>query len=376
MGSKNDNKGTNKSTAAADQIAAAEDRVRDEYGRVRTSKLQNELAKGPAVKSSSGDIKTSSGALRQGFKNTPLGRMGLTPSMIGRSDLPTTNTQGNITASELKSIGAMRDVLAGRLPGQVRTPGELEQLSRFNRVLGLNPTSGMGIMGSLRQNFGGLQAQRDFARLGNTAKGIMNLMPGRAIMTGLLNKIPGVNLPTELSMSPINYNITDSMSDFYGEEGFNPIGLSLADQEMFSDPFLDKALFGTPNQSQPINQSQPFQFTGGTPPVNIHDNFKIDPSIYDPSKNIGLDSDQVGRDIMVNPGNDVIGFGAGQVDPQLAAAVNLNEMQPFNSIAAEQLTNPNSAMNQMYNEMGVDMNSQQMGDAITNTFPSFGYFKN
>ena len=131
----------------------------------------------------------------------------------------------------------MRDILAGTIEGQERTPRELEQLSQYNRVLGLNPTSGMGIMGSLRQNFGGLQAQRDFARLGNTAKGIMNLMPGRAIMTGLLNKIPGVNLPTQLSMSPINYNITDRMSDFYGEEGFNPIGLSLADQEMFRDPF-------------------------------------------------------------------------------------------------------------------------------------------
>ena len=37
------------------QIKAAEDRVRDEYGRVRTSKLQSEIAKGPTVKSSSGN---------------------------------------------------------------------------------------------------------------------------------------------------------------------------------------------------------------------------------------------------------------------------------------------------------------------------------
>ena len=256
MGSKNT--GSNKANQAAAQIKAAEDRVRDEYGRVRTSKLQSEIAKGPTVKSSSGDIKTSSGALRQGFKNTALGRMGFDPSMIGRSDLPTTNTQGNITAPELNRIGAMRDVLAGKLPGQVRTREELEQLSQFNRVLGLNPTSGMGIMGSLRQNFGGLEAQRDFARLGNMAKGIGNLMPGRAFVTGLLNKIPGVNLPTEFSMSPINYNITDRMSDFYGAEGFNPM-LSLEDQEMYSDPFLNRVLFGDPVVKSPIEQMTPMQ---------------------------------------------------------------------------------------------------------------------
>ena len=256
MGSKNT--GSNKSNPAADQMKAAEDRVRDEYGRVRTSKLQSEIAKGPTVKSSSGDIKTASGPLRQGFKNTALGRMGFDPSMIGRSDLPTTNTQGLITAPELRSIGAKRDILAGKLPGQVRTREELEQLSQFNRVLGLNPTSGMGIMGSLRQNLGGLEAQRDFARLGNMAKGIGNLMPGRAIITGLLNKIPGVNLPTVFSMSPINYNITDRMSDFYGVEGFNPM-LSLEDQEMYSDPFLDRVLFGDTLVKSPIEQMTPMK---------------------------------------------------------------------------------------------------------------------
>ena len=82
------------------------------------------------------------------------------------------------------------------------------------------------------------------------------------------------------------------------------------------------------------------------------DNFKLDHGIYDPSLNVGLDPDQVGRDIMVNP--------------QLGTE----------SIAANQITDPNSVVNQMYDAMGVDMNSQQMGQAITDTFPSFGYFQN
>tara|TARA_R110002012_G_scaffold320676_1_gene544974 strand:+ start:895 stop:2070 length:1176 start_codon:yes stop_codon:yes gene_type:complete len=387
-------KGQNTADKATKQIADAEARVTDDYGRVRQKALSNEIAKG---------IPTNVPGVNQAYGKTALGKMGINPNMIGPSSLPSSvfgnkgykgldksytdlqgnqvigNTQGLFSAPEIQRIGELRDLYAGSEDEQ--TSSDLERLSRFNRVLGFRPTAGMGFVDSLKQNFGGLQAQREFARLGNTAKGIMNLMPGKALATGLFNAVTGSNIPSQFSMSPINYDITDRMSNFYGDEGFNPM-LSSEDQEMFGDSFLDRALFGTfldktslPNLAA-IEDEDTYQFTGGTPPFTIQDQFKIDPSVYNPSLNIGLDEDQLGRDIMVNPGNDVIGFGAGQVDPQLAAAVNLNEMKPFGSIASNAITDPNSIVNQMYNEMGVDMDSQQMGDALTNTFPFMGYFKN
>jgi hypothetical protein len=270
MGSQN--AGKNKADKAAKQLADAEARVTDRFGRVRTTALQNEIAKG---------IPTNVPGVNQAYGKTALGQMGINPNMIGRSTLPDSvvgsskgykgldksytdlqgnkvigNTQGLLTAPEIQKIGELRDFFASSEDEQ--TPENLERLSRFNRVLGLNSTAGMNLADSLKQNLTGLEAQRDFARLGNTAKGIMNLMPGRAIMTGLLNKIPGVSLPTQLSMSPINYDITDRMSNFYGDEGFNPM-LSLEDQEMFGDSFLDRALFGTPGSNvRPVTNEQDF----------------------------------------------------------------------------------------------------------------------
>ena len=226
---------TGAGSGAQKQLAAAEAAVTDRFGRVRQQKLQEEIAKGPKVKG----LTSASGPVRQRFEKSPLGRLGIDPGLFGRSDLPTTNTQRTITASELANIGTERDRIANIRNKDAR---DLERLSQINQVLGLNRTSGMGIMDSLRQNFGGLQAQRDFANLGNTARGIANILPGRRLLTGLLNKIPGVNLPMQIGMNPVNFNITPEMRSF---EQFSPL-LSEEEQEQFSSPFLNRILFGSP----------------------------------------------------------------------------------------------------------------------------------
>lgn len=226
---------TGAGSGAQKQLAEAEAAVTDRFGRVRQQKLQEEIARGPKIKG----LTSASGPVRQRFETSPLGRLGIDPGLIGRSDLPTTNTQRTITASELANIGTERDRISNIRNKDAR---DLERLSQINRVLGLNRTSGMGIMDSLRQNFGGLQAQRDFANLGNTARGIFNALPTRRLLTGLLNKIPGVNLPMQVGMNPVNFNITPEMRSF---EQFSPL-LSEEEQEQFSSPFLNRILFGSP----------------------------------------------------------------------------------------------------------------------------------
>ena len=81
---KGDNKGTNRASAATDQIAEAEAAVTDRFGRVRKDKLAEEIAKGRVIKG----LTSASGPVRQKFERTPLGRLNIDPSMIGRSDLP------------------------------------------------------------------------------------------------------------------------------------------------------------------------------------------------------------------------------------------------------------------------------------------------
>ena len=181
------------------------------------------------------------------YSKTDLGKAGIDPSMVGGYGINLGDQK--LSPAEFRNIGAERDSLVNNYgkPAHLSTPvggprsiAELENLSQYNRALGLNQTSGMGFGESFRHNLGGLEAQRDFAQLGNMAKGIGNLMPGRALMTGLLNKIPGVNLPTQLSMSPINYNITDQMQ---GSELANI--LSKQQQEMYSPSLMNKYLFGS-----------------------------------------------------------------------------------------------------------------------------------
>jgi len=287
----------------------------------------------------------------------PLGRSGLpgeynvTPG--GMQD----TVRGTLGYQEYGDLGRMvdRGLIAGRDMNQLKPNSlagfaNLNEQAAANRMFGLNPTNRMGFFDSLRYGATNPEAKRGYQQLGNIGKGIMNLMPGRMLGTALLNKIPGVNIPSQFAMTePTPFNIGPGFSEFPNRF------------DMFSNPELEgmteNAIYGrlfndvAPVQTGMFNPN-PFQFTGGTPPVSIQDNFKIDPGIYDPSLNQAMQPGDIGRDIMVNP--------------QLGTE----------SIAANQITDPNSTVNQMYDAMGVDMNSQQMGQALTDTFPSFGYFQN
>jgi len=324
-----------------------------------SGKLADAMANANFNQSRLGDMK------RRGVLGVmdPLGRSGLpgeynvTPG--GMQD----TVRGTLGYKEYGDLGKMvdRGLIAGRDMNQLKPNSlagfaNLNEQAAANRMFGLNPTKGMGILDSLRYGFTNPTSQRQFQQLGNIGKGIMNLMPGRMLGTALLNKIPGVNIPSQFAMTePTPFNIGPGFSEFPNRFDMfsNPELEGMTENAIYSRLFNDVApvqtgMFDPMINTMPMQKPDVYQFTGGTPPFTIHDNFKIDPSIYDPNKNIGLDPDQVGRDIMVNP--------------------KLN----INSIAANQITDPNSVMNQAYNEMGVDQSNQQMGQAITDTFPSYG----
>ena len=389
MGSKN--AGANKADAANKQVQKQQDAIQaKEAKEVRSTPYGRSLGVGL------GDTSKYSGALKNAiaksnFKNSVLGKnpnLNQLADPLGRSGLPgeygvtpggvQDDIQGTLGAKEISDLGAMID--AGKVAGiggfdplkptSFQGFSSLNEQAAANELFGFNPTKNMSFLNSAKYQFTNPEFKRDVQRLGNLAKGIGTLSPVQNVFRSMLGMGP-------VKMNPIDaYNIGPKFASY---DRFNPY----SDEELegMTNPAIYDRLFnnvspvetgmfsGIPNQDT-------YQFTGGTPPVTIQDQFKIDPSVYDPSLNIGLDEDQVGRDIMVNPGNDVIGFGVGQVDPQLAAAVNLNEMKPFGSIASDAITDPNSIVNQMYNEMGVNMDSQEMGDALTNTFPFMGYFKN
>ena len=248
MGSKS-NAGSSRADKMANQVTAAQ----ETYG--KPAHLSRPVG-GFTPSQLAGDITSAGGNVTFGggqnvtrdYAQTALGQAGFNPNMIGGYGI--TPGDEKFSATELGNIGAMRDVLAGNIPGQQLNAKELETLSQYNRALGLNETTGMGFGDSFKQNLGGLKAQRDIAQLGNFGKGIMNLMPGRALMTGLLNKIPGVNLPTQFSTSPINYNITDQM-----QESDLADLLSSEQQEMYSPDLINRYLFGSEAEALPETET-------------------------------------------------------------------------------------------------------------------------
>ena len=248
MGSKS-NAGSSSADKMANQVTAAQ----ETYG--KPAHLSRPVG-GFTPSQLAGDITSAGGNVTFGggqnvtrdYAQTALGQAGFNPNMIGGYGI--TPGDEKFSATELGNIGAMRDVLAGNIPGQQLNAKELETLSQYNRALGLNETTGMGFGDSFKQNLGGLKAQRDIAQLGNFGKGIMNLMPGRALMTGLLNKIPGVNLPTQFSTSPINYNITDQM-----QESDLADLLSSEQQEMYSPDLINRYLFGSEAEALPETET-------------------------------------------------------------------------------------------------------------------------
>jgi len=279
-----------------------------------------------------------------------LGRSGVTTDRFGRQrnldEYGVTpggkraNLEGTFGRRDLEQLGRMID------SGNFRN---LNEQAAANRLFGFNPTRNMGFRNSLKYNFTNPGFKRDSQRLGNLFKGIGTLSPVQNLFRGVLGMDP-------VQMQEINpYNIGPGF-DAIDDTRFDPFS-NRALEGMTENAIYDRLFNQAAEQVAPqvapspfMGRTEDYQYTGGTPPVSIQDQYTIDPSIYDPTKNIGLDPDQVGRDIMVNPEKGI------------------------NSIAAEQITNPDSITNLMYDGMGVDMTDQEKGDALTNTLPFSGYF--
>ena len=355
MGSKN--AGANKADKANKQVQKQQDAIQaNEAKEVRSTPFGRSLGRGLA------DTSKYSGGLRgaiekANFRNSTLGR---NPSLnqladpLGRSGL-TTDEYGRVrnTGEYNVTPGGMQDNIQGTLGsrdisqlGRMIDSGNFANLNEqaaANQLFGFNPTQNMGFLDSAKYQFTNPEFKRDTQRLGNLAKGIGMLSPVQNIVRSLFKMDP-------VKMNAINpYNIDPRFSEY---DRFNPY--SDEDLEGMTNPAIYDRLFNqAAEQVAPspfMGRTEDYQFTGGTPPVDIQDNFKINPDIYDPDLNVGLDPDQVGRDIMVNPEKGI------------------------NSIAAEQLTNPDSIVNLMNDAMGVNTTSQQTGQALTDTLPFSGYF--
>ena len=112
------------------------------------------------------DDKTAKAIQGVDFRNSP----------IGRSLLADQFQQGLITSSDFQKLQDIQ-----------QNPGDrpLAQQRQINQLLGLNPTSGMGILDSLRSGFQGEQFQQDKKRLGQLTK----LSPVRQAISSLFGLI-------------------------------------------------------------------------------------------------------------------------------------------------------------------------------------------
>ena len=130
---------------------------------LREKNLRRELAGEGASDISKYDDKTAAAIQASDFRNSP----------IGRSLLADQFKRGDITAT----------AFANALQNMQENPGDrsLAERRQINQLLGLNPTSGMGILDSLRSGFQGEQFQQDKKRLGQLA----SLSPVRQAISSL-----------------------------------------------------------------------------------------------------------------------------------------------------------------------------------------------
>ena len=136
-------------------------------------------------------------------------------SAIGRSLLADEFRRGDITATDFS-----------RLQDIQQNPGDrtLAERRQINTVLGLNPTSGMGILDSLRSGFQGEQFEQEKRRLRNLA----TLSPVRQAIASLFDRTTD-DFPT-----------TDQVFGVSAEEDARLRALSNPDvQNLMFDRFLD-----------------------------------------------------------------------------------------------------------------------------------------
>ena len=148
---------------------------------LREKNLRRELANEGVSDVSKYDAKTAKAIQDVDFRN----------SVIGRSLLADQFKRGDITAT----------AFANALQNMQTDPGQrsLAERRQINQLLGLNPTSGMGILDSLRSGFQGEQFQQDKKRLGQLAK----LSPVRQAISSLFGLKPDAD-PTTAQMLGIS----------------------------------------------------------------------------------------------------------------------------------------------------------------------------
>ena len=136
---------------------------------LREKNLRRELAGEGESDVSKYDDKLAAAIRDVDFRNSP----------IGRSLLADDFKSGDLTAREFQELQGLRTD-----PRQ-----SLESRRQLNIALGLNPTTGMGIIDSLRSGFQGEQFQQDKRRLGQ----LLSLSP---IRQGIVNLLGGeIDLP-------------------------------------------------------------------------------------------------------------------------------------------------------------------------------------
>ena len=147
-------------------LKKTQDFKKTEAGKAAIEKgLREKLAGEGASDVSKYDAKTAAAIQASDFRNSP----------IGRSLLADQFKRGDITAT----------AFANALQNMQENPGDrsLAERRQINQLLGLNPTSGMGILDSLKSGFQGEQFQQDKKRLGQLAK----LSPVRQAISSLFN---------------------------------------------------------------------------------------------------------------------------------------------------------------------------------------------
>jgi hypothetical protein len=247
--------------------AAFKDNYKKGAGSKYSGKLADAMANANFRQSRLGDMK------KRGVLGVmdPLGRSGLpgeynvTPG--GMQD----TVRGTLGYQEYGDLGRMvdRGLIAGRDMNQLKPNSlagfaNLNEQAAANRMFGFNPTKGMGILDSLRYGFTNPTSQRQFQQLGNIGKGIMNLMPGRMLGTALLNKIPGVNIPSQFAMTePTPFNIGPGFSEFPNRFDMfsNPELEGMTENAIYSRLFNDVAPVQTGMFNPPAEQTvgQPIQ---------------------------------------------------------------------------------------------------------------------
>jgi len=192
----------------------------------RAEKIASQIEKDPAAAAAGlGPRVGNTTNVRQGFARTALGK-----SMFGDEV-----ARGSLTPNEIRELGT----LSGN--------SSLNSRRNINQALGMNPTTGMGILDSFRANFKGPQARQDIARTKNIAKTLPS----------------GINMLSRLFGKPdiINKNFTTAdMLGLNPEEDARLRIMStpeIADRTVFdqifdeasTDPFADQELTQGPDLS-------------------------------------------------------------------------------------------------------------------------------